>query len=301
MVVKRMIYALLGLLPALLLVTVPKPAESRQLIDYNRNLCHSVARAMERANGIPTDLLTAISLTETGRWDKEKKEMFAWPWTVTSGGPGSYYRSKAEAIAAVKALQAKGVTNIDVGCMQINLRYHPNAFEDLDQAFNPQDNIGYATKFMAELHKITGSWTQAAANYHSMNPELNIPYMEKVTRLWEGVSGKDAKDLPTHPSPQIAYRDPTRRVAQMELLNSRFKARLAAERGTKRSVKARQQLADWREQRSSANLLEHNAALKRALRLKRQRDELLPKKSDFAAKRRAQLAAWRKDKYVRRN
>ena len=63
--------------------------------------------------------LRAISIAESGRWLRSRKATLAWPWTVTSGGKGTYYKSKSAAIRAVRKLQRRGVRNIDVGCMQV--------------------------------------------------------------------------------------------------------------------------------------------------------------------------------------
>jgi len=287
----------LGLVYLSALLTGTNRLEARQLVDFNNNSCHSAAQSHEQRAGIPSDLLTSISLAETGRWDPKKKEMFAWPWAVTSGGSGKYYPSKQEAIEAVKALQAKGVTNIDVGCMQINMKYHPNAFSSLDQAFDPTSNVAYARKFLTGLHKATGSWIQAAANYHSTNPQLNLNYRTKVLRIWREVSGVSLEKLPIQPSPNPAYADPTSRVAQMALLNSRFRARLDAERVANKHIKTRDQLQAWREARTSPNLLNHIGALQRAKMIQRQQSELKNAKVSFAEKRRRQLAKWRKDPY----
>ena len=76
-----------------------------------------------------------------------------WPWTVDAEGQGAFYDSKELAIAAVRALQARGVRSIDVGCMQVNLMHHPNAFNSLEQAFDPvARNANYAAQFLTELH-----------------------------------------------------------------------------------------------------------------------------------------------------
>jgi hypothetical protein len=66
--------------------------------------------------------------------------------------PGwAVFPTKAKAIAHVRELQARGVRNIDVGCMQINLRHHPNAFPDLETAFDPEMNTAYAAQFLNGL------------------------------------------------------------------------------------------------------------------------------------------------------
>ena len=91
--------------------------------------------------------------------------------------------SKAAAIAEVERLRAQGVTNIDVGCMQINLYHHPKAFDSLEQAFDPDRNIAYAIGFLRELRDRWGSWTRAVGNYHSNTPTLSGRYRAKVFKM----------------------------------------------------------------------------------------------------------------------
>src|ERR1700722_5971008 len=101
-------------------------------------LCRSAVAAAERQSGIPAQLLAAISRVESGRRDPGTGAVHPWPWAVNAEGEGFLYDSKAEAIAAVRAMQARGIRSIDVGCGQINLMYHPDAFPSLEAAFDPQ-------------------------------------------------------------------------------------------------------------------------------------------------------------------
>ena len=141
------------------------------------------------------------------------------------------------------------------------------------------------------------AWIQAAANYHSTNPLLNLNYQTKILEIWRKVSGVSLNNLPTNPSKDPAYRDPKTRLAQMALLNSRFKARLEAERGEKKGNKARRQLEAWRKARTSPNLLAHTAAKKKAKLVQRQKSELKNDSKNFSKKRLEQLAKWRKNRY----
>jgi hypothetical protein len=74
--------------------------------------------------------------------------MAPWPLTINAEGQGSFFDTKAQVIAAPRALQARGVQSIDVGCMQVNLMHYPYAFANLDQAFNPTANAAYAVRFL---------------------------------------------------------------------------------------------------------------------------------------------------------
>ncbi len=140
-------------------------------------------REAEQAAGVPTQLMAAIGRVESGRPD-ENGIIQPWPWTINAEGAGHIFETKAEAIAAVQTLQAKGMRSIDVGCMQVNLMHHPAAFATLDQAFDPALNASYAASFLIQLHVLTGDWSRATAFYHSATPELGTDYAHKVAAVW---------------------------------------------------------------------------------------------------------------------
>ncbi len=147
-------------------------------------LCRSAIAAAERGSGIPAALLASIGRVESGRKDPVSGAWHPWPWTVDAEGEGSFYESKAAAVAAVRALQARGMQSIDVGCMQVNLMHHPDAFASLDLAFEPQVNAAYAARFLKKLYGQSGDWAKATGLYHSATPELGADYQRKVLAVW---------------------------------------------------------------------------------------------------------------------
>lgn len=146
-------------------------------------MCRSVITAAERSTGVPDRLMQSIGAVESGRRDADGM-VWAWPWTINAEGVGSYFATKAEAMAAVTALRARGVRSIDVGCMQVNLMYHADAFATLEEAFDPGANARYAGRFLQTLLAKTGSWPGATAGYHSLTPEVGADYARKVLALW---------------------------------------------------------------------------------------------------------------------
>jgi hypothetical protein len=147
-------------------------------------LCRPAIRAAERAYGIPVALLAALGRVESGRRDPDSGAFGPWPWTINAEGRGQFFPTKAEAIAEVRRLQARGVRSIDVGCMQVNLHHHPQAFASLEDAFDPATNADYAARFLIELQQRSNSWLQAAAHYHSHTPELADAYRRRVMAAW---------------------------------------------------------------------------------------------------------------------
>ena len=238
----------LGVLAAALPGSSPARAISAQAFDNAWSLCRLETTRTERRMAIPRHLLTAISLAESGRRDDANGVNVAWPWTVTSGGQGRFFDSKAEALAEVEILMTQGVRNIDVGCMQVNLFYHADAFETLDEAFDPRANTTYAATYLKSMHAATGDWTDAAGYYHSTTPQRNGPYKEKVLTFWRrqggGPSGATA----------VAARTPGTKAklfiridhARMARLNARFKARRNAQRIGGGDGKGKDPLATFR-------------------------------------------------------
>ena len=195
------------ILVALLLALRPGLAAIPSVASGPSLLCRAATAGAEQSSRIPDQLLSAISKVESGRYDAASGLVQAWPWTINAEGVGHYYESKAEAIAAAQAFQAQGIRSIDVGCMQVNLSYHPTAFSSLDQAFDPQANAVYAASFLLQLFQQQGSWPHAAAAYHSLNPGPGGEYQKRVLDVWatpDRPSGSRVASAPARAVPAIA-------------------------------------------------------------------------------------------------
>ena len=163
---------------ALLLLLISAPAWAEAASPFAD--CEAAIAVAEKAPRIPDKLMPAISRVESGRLDPATKRVRAWPWTINVEGAGFFFDAKEQAIAAVRALQARGVRSIDIGCMQVNLMHHPTAFATLDDAFEPMVNARYAARFLTALYRQTGDWNLAAANYHSANADRGEDYQRRV-------------------------------------------------------------------------------------------------------------------------
>ncbi|MFT9425382.1 MAG: transglycosylase SLT domain-containing protein [Acetobacter syzygii] len=159
-------------------------------------LCTEAIAQTERSLHIPDGFLSAMGRVESGRVESDGT-VAAWPWTVNAAGVGYHYNSRAEAVAAVESFRQQGIISIDVGCMQVNLQQHPDAFSSLDLAFDPLRNAMYAGNFLLQMYDKTGSWPRAAAAYHSQTPGIGTPYQWKVLEAWAvPQDGRDAQQAP---------------------------------------------------------------------------------------------------------
>ncbi len=174
----------------LFLLMFVQPVEASEYPKYvdDTEVCTVAAQQFEKKYQIKKHLLSTITNVESGRWNRQQGRNMAWPWTVNAQGKGRYFETKREAIAEVKRLQAQGVKSIDVGCMQINLAYHPDAFDNLDQAFNPYKNVEYGAKFLKKLYAQKGNdWNKAATAYHSSLPRKAKKYAQRLSKAYQGI------------------------------------------------------------------------------------------------------------------
>ncbi len=142
--------------------------------------CGPAVVAATAHHHLPDGLLRAIAETESGRQDFASGRSMPWPWTVNAQGTGHFFASKTAAVAYVRELLASGITSIDVGCLQVNLHYHPTAFATLEEAFDPQENADYAATFLVALHGSDTDWSTAVADYHSASPIEGGNYLRRV-------------------------------------------------------------------------------------------------------------------------
>lgn len=138
------------------------------------DLCLLAAQDASRLSGVPLSVLLAVTLTETGR--TEGGTTRPWPWTVNMEGEGHWFATREEALAFAEARRAQGSQSFDVGCFQVNWRWHGENFVSVEQMLDPLANASYAAGFLKTLQAETGDWSAAAGSYHSRTPEYAARY-----------------------------------------------------------------------------------------------------------------------------
>ena len=147
-------------------------------------LCDRAALQASQSSGVPIDILLAIARVETGR--RHDGSLNPWPWTINADGKGAFYDSKALAVAAATAHLTDGTGTFDIGCFQLNLRWHGDGFATFDDMFDPQKNADAAAQFLQSLYHELGNWTDAVAAYHSRTPDLAQTYLNQVKAVLDG-------------------------------------------------------------------------------------------------------------------
>lgn len=142
------------------------------------DFCDQAAITAAETHDVPVDILVAVTRVETGQ--TRDGQLYPWPWTINLNGKGFWFVDAEKAVTFADQQLDQGNENFDVGCFQINLRWHGAAFATLQDAFDPRINADYAAKFLSQLYGSEGSWEKAVAAYHSRTPDLAEQYVQKV-------------------------------------------------------------------------------------------------------------------------
>ncbi|AUH34086.1 hypothetical protein [Paracoccus tegillarcae] len=143
--------------------------------------CEYAAMTAATEAGIPPEILGALTLTETGR--RLGDAVRPWAWSVNAEGAGSWFDEPASALAFAEERVALGRPNVDIGCFQINYRWHGENFPSVAAMFDPMTNARYAARFVRDLYQETGDWRAAAGAFHSRTPENAQKYLRRFDEL----------------------------------------------------------------------------------------------------------------------
>lgn len=156
-------------------------------------LCDIAASRAAQRHNVPLDVLRAVALTETGRQRNGRTE--PWPWALNMGGPGVWPETRAAALTLARTRIDAGRRNIDLGCFQVNYRWHGQNFASLDDMIDPEKNADYAARLLNQHKSRLGSWEDAAGAYHSGTPALAARYIDRFRAL-RGIPPPDHAPAP---------------------------------------------------------------------------------------------------------
>lgn len=145
------------------------------------DVCEWAARQAAEESGVPIDILGALTLTETGR--RMEGAVRPWAWSANAEGEGTWFDEPQSAIAFARDRVDQGRTNLDIGCFQLNYRWHGENFASVEQMFDPLENARYAARFVRQLHDQTHDWRAAAGAFHSRTRVHADRYLQRFDTL----------------------------------------------------------------------------------------------------------------------
>ncbi len=147
----------------------------------------------EETYGIPSGLLLAISLVESG------KNGSPHPYALNLNGRSVYSSNIQHASQQIRLKNGKVRPNISVGCMQLQVSYHKKHFQPLDRILEPSANVDYAARFLSSLYRQTKSWPRAVKRYNGGSVQQVNKYVCKVHAHLHTLNTKSASVLRHEP------------------------------------------------------------------------------------------------------
>ncbi len=174
-------------LSSALIVAMPSFGLAATSVAETASVCEEASQYAASRVGVPLAVMQALTRTETGR--RLEGQFLPWPWTVNMEGEGKWFKTPREALDYATEHYDGGARSFDIGCFQVNFKWHGEAFASIEDMFDPNQNALYAARFIASLYMELGSWTAAAGAYHSRTPEFARKYSDRFAQILGRMDG----------------------------------------------------------------------------------------------------------------
>lgn len=134
------------------------------------NPCLRAIQKYSLSEKVPFNVLYGISSIESNFH----------PWALNVKGKSWYGRNRKDTVRIVSVLIKKGYRSFDVGCMQMNVKWHHHRFQSVAHLIDPGHNVYQASRFLKELYSEFGNWPKAVSAYHSRTPSRGQAYLKSV-------------------------------------------------------------------------------------------------------------------------
>jgi hypothetical protein len=109
-----------------------------------------------------------VALTESARAFNDT--VAPWPWALNRNGKTVYPDGHEDAAAHVRSLLASGHQSIDIGLMQVNLRWHGHRVQRAEDLLDPVTNLHVGADILAEsIASAPDDLALGVGRYHSWN------------------------------------------------------------------------------------------------------------------------------------
>ncbi|BBL57571.1 hypothetical protein MKFW12EY_11840 [Methylomonas koyamae] len=137
-----------------------------------------------RRHRIDPYILYAVALTESRKNDGQNRVIPS-PWAINNAGNTFIPGSQQEAEALLNQLMVQGKRNIDIGIMQVNLRWHGHRVAKPEQLLIPSTNLEIGASVLSEaIQSVPGNLAHGIGRYYSWkNEPAAIQYGQKVIAL----------------------------------------------------------------------------------------------------------------------
>ncbi|OQW67953.1 MAG: transglycosylase [Proteobacteria bacterium ST_bin11] len=129
-------------------------------------------------------VLYAVALVES-RKHGEQNHVTPWPWAINNAGKSFIPKNQQEAEVLLNRMLDEGKRNVDVGIMQVNLRWHGHRVAKPEHLLNPNTNLEIGARLLAEaIQSSPDNLALGVGRYYSWkNAPAAVEYGQQVIAL----------------------------------------------------------------------------------------------------------------------
>jgi hypothetical protein len=159
-------------------------SNNHQSLKSNTKLQNTLWGQVARRHRIDPYILYAVALTESRKNDDQNKVIPS-PWAINNAGNAYIPGSQQEAKALLNQMLEQGKRNIDIGMMQVNLRWHGHRVAKPEQLLIPSTNLEIGASVLSDaIQSVPGNLARGIGRYYSWkNESAAIQYGQKVIAL----------------------------------------------------------------------------------------------------------------------
>lgn len=151
--------------------------------------CVTAAVEVEQKLNIPSGLLVAIALVESGQ------DGAPHPFAMSVQGRPYYARNVSDAARKLRDSRGNLRSDTYVGCMQLSVDSHRGQFQPVERIVDPRENVQYAGKLLLRFHGEEGNWKTALARYNGGSARRAQGYICKIWQHLNELNEQSAKLL----------------------------------------------------------------------------------------------------------
>lgn len=142
------------------------PSEARNKTAVRETLRNTIWWNVAEERGLDPYILYAVALVESAKVDHRLAT--PWPWALNSQGRPVIPSSRLEAREILSDAMAKGIRAIDVGLMQVNIRWHGHRVRSPEELLDPEINIRVGADVLADaIRSAPGDLILGIGRYHA--------------------------------------------------------------------------------------------------------------------------------------
>ena len=152
------------------------------------DVSRSVFTTVGRAKGIDPLLLYSVALAESAFHKKGIKTVKPWQFALRTSSRAYYGESYEDTVRELHRI-LKTTDSVDIGLMQINLRWHAHRVHKPEDLLDVKTNVTVAADILKErLIANHDNWAQALAQYHSFDDNRGPWYASFVLGIYAQIS-----------------------------------------------------------------------------------------------------------------